>query len=436
MTDRRPIVPVLRPLDAWATVPGSKSITNRALVCALLARGTSVLHGVAPGDDSLAMLEAVEVLGGAVQRVDDIAHIDGLDGVLGTVHTVLHAGLAGTTSRFLTAVAALGARDVTIDGDLPLRRRPMAPLHTALAQLGAHLVAETPGHLPVTVTGPAQGGRVSIPGDVSSQYVTALMLIGPLLAGGLVLELSSPLVSRPYVTMTAAVMAAFGVDDVVVGDEVITVPPGRYRGVEYHIEPDASSASYPLAAAAITGGRVVVPRLRRASLQGDAVFVDLLAAMGVAVSETPDGMTCDARGVRLRGLGRVDLRDASDLVPTVAVVAAFADSPTHIDGVGFIRAKESDRLGDLARELAVLGIDSVPHDDGLTVLPATTAGGRIHGGTVATHHDHRLAMALALVGLTTPGVWIEEPAVVSKSWPGYFDAFEAWSVPHPHRPDR
>ena len=306
----------------------------------------------------------------------------------------------------------------------------MAPLHDALAHLGAHISAQPPGHLPVTVTGRARGGRVSIPGDVSSQYVTALMLIGPLLEHGLVLELTSRLVSRPYVTMTAAVMADFGVETVEVGDEVITVAPGRYRGTDYRIEPDASSASYPLAAAAITGGRVLVPRLRRASLQGDAIMVELLAAMGVTVTETDEGVLCDARGVTLKGLGHIDLSDASDLVPTVAVVAAFADSPTHIDGVGFIRAKESDRLGDLARELAVLGIEAVPHADGLTVMPATSGGGRVHGGTVATHHDHRLAMALALVGLVTPGVWIEDPAVVSKSWPDYFDAFDSWSVPN------
>lgn len=429
MTDRRPIAPVLTPIDTVAPVPGSKSITNRALICALLARGTSQLHGVAPGDDSQAMVEAVEVLGGAVQQLDDAVRIDGLDAALAPVHTVLNASLAGTTSRFLTAVAALGTQPITVDGEPPLRRRPMAPLHEALGRLGAHVVADPPGHLPVTVTGPAHGGRVSLPGDVSSQYVTALMLIGPLLGDGLVLELTSPLVSRPYVTMTAAVMAAFGVDDVVVGDTVITVPPGRYQGVTYRIEPDASSASYPLVAAAITGGRALVPRLRRASLQGDIVMVDLLAAMGVAVTDTAEGIVVDARGVRLKGLGSVDLRDASDLVPTVAVAAAFADSPTHIDGVGFIRAKESDRLGDLARELAVLGIHAVTHDDGLTVMPLASGGGRAHGGTVATHHDHRLAMALALVGLTTPGVWIEDPSVVSKSWPGYFEAFEAWSVP-------
>jgi 3-phosphoshikimate 1-carboxyvinyltransferase len=270
---------------------------------------------------------------------------------------------------------------------------------------------------------------VSLPGDVSSQYVTALMLIGPLLTGGLVIELTSPLVSRPYVTMTAEVMASFGVGEVTVGQDRIVVPDGRYQGCQYVIEPDASSASYPLAAAAITGGRVVVERLSRQSLQGDAVFLDLLGHMGVTVLDTADGVLCDARGVALRGLGRVDLRDASDLVPTVAVLAAFADGPTRIDGVGFIRAKESDRLGDLSKELAVLGITATPHDDGITIEPPGLTGGHVRGGRVATHHDHRLAMALALVGLATPGVTVEDPQVVTKSWPGYFEAFESWSQP-------
>lgn len=430
MQRSRLIAPVLEPIDARVAVPGSKSITNRALICALLADGHSTLVGVAPGDDSTAMVDAVEALGGAIGLDGpETVHLDGLGGSVRPLRRHLDAGLAGTTSRFLTAVAALGTEPITIDGEAPLRRRPMAPLHTALEQLGAAVRAEPRGHLPVTITGPAHGGTVRLPGDVSSQYVTALMLIGPLLSGGLVIDLTSPLVSRPYVTMTAEVMAAFGVGGVTVGRDRIAVPPSRYRGTDYVIEPDASSASYPLAAAALTGGRVAVARLRRDSLQGDAVFLDLLSAMGVRVVETADGVVCDARGVDLRGLDRVDLRDASDLVPTVAVVAAFADRPTRIDGVGFIRAKESDRLGDLATELAVLGITATPHDDGITITPPRLDGGHPRGGRVATHHDHRLAMALALVGLTTPGVSIDDPQVVSKSWPGYFEAFDSWSEP-------
>jgi len=427
--EARTITPVGSPIDASVTVPGSKSITNRALVCALLAAGASDLVGVAPGDDSRAMLDAVGQLGGAVTRTaDDTVHLWGLGGRLQPISRRLDAGLAGTTSRFLTAVVALGSEPITVDGAEPLRRRPMGPLHEAIAHLGAQVQAHPPGHLPVTVTGPVHGGLVSLPGDVSSQYVTALMLIGPLLDGGLVIELTSPLVSRPYVTMTASVMESFGVEGIAVGDHRITVPPGRYRPTRYIVEPDASSASYPLAAAAITAGRVTVAHLHRSSLQGDAVILDLLRAMGVRVEDEPGGVVCDARGVTLRGLGRVDLRDASDLVPTLAVLAAFADSPTQIEGVGFIRAKESDRLGDLAGELRALGIRADAQADGLTIEPTPVAPPRTGGVRVATHHDHRLAMALALVGLATPGVIIENPDVVTKSWPGYFEAFDSWSA--------
>jgi 3-phosphoshikimate 1-carboxyvinyltransferase len=253
---------------------------------------------------------------------------------------------------------------------------------------------------------------------VSSQFVTALMLIGPALPAGLEIRLTSPLVSRPYVAITAAVMADFGIDGAEVGAEVIRVPHGTYRARDHRIEPDASSASYPLAAAAICGGRVRVEGLGTAALQGDAAFADLLGAMGCTVERTDDAVTVSRAGQPLVGID-IDMSDISDLVPTVATVAAFATTPTRIRGVGFIRGKESDRLGDLAAELARLGITAVEHADGLEVLPSSP-----HAGTVDTHHDHRLAMALSLVGLVTPGVVVRDPAVVSKSWPDWWGVLD------------
>jgi 3-phosphoshikimate 1-carboxyvinyltransferase len=258
-----------------------------------------------------------------------------------------------------------------------------------------------------------------LPGDVSSQYVSALMMIGPYVAGGLRIELSSELVSRPYVEMTAAVMAAFGVDGVLVGASEVVVPPGRYVGRRYDVEPDASSASYPLAVAAVVGGRVTVDRLGAATLQGDAVFADLLALMGCDVERTDRAVTVVRQpGRPLTGID-VDLADASDLVPTLAAVAAAATTPSRITGVGFVRGKESDRLGDLAAELAVLGADVEVLEDGLAIRPAALHGGRVH-----THHDHRLAMALSVLGCVVPGVEVVDPGVVSKSWPGYWEALE------------
>lgn len=418
------------PLDAVVEVPGSKSIANRALICAALAEGQSVLTRVPTGDDTEAMLECLRVLGTHAERSDDAVTVVGGRARLLPGPRLLPARLAGTTSRFVTALAALGPGPYTIDGEPPLRRRPMAPLHDALAALGVQVEAGgDPGHLPVTVCGPPVVGdgtpEIALPGDVSSQYLSALMLIAPCLPHGMRLVLTSPLVSRPYVHMTAAVMAAFGVPGTEVGAQRVMVPAGRYRPRMYEIEPDASSASYPLAAAAICGGTVRVPGLGSESLQGDAAFADVLAEMGCQVARDAGG-TGVARlpGAALHGID-IDLADMSDLVPTLAAVAAFAEGPVRVRGVGFIRSKESDRLGALCTELRRAGIDAVDDADGLTVRPS-----RPHGAVLATHHDHRLAMAFALIGLGVTDedrgpVEVSDPSVVAKSWPGFWAMLEA-----------
>lgn len=417
------------PLLATVLVPGSKSVSNRVLVCAALAEGESHLSNLAPGDDTTAMLECVAQLGAGVLLGPDpdSATVVGTCGELRPGPLALHTRLAGTTSRFVTALAALGAGPYTIDGEPPLRTRPMTPLHDALVALGAGVTpGEGWGHLPVTVAGPpattAAGGTphrgvVAIRGDVSSQYISALMMIGPYLPGGLRIELTTPLVSRSYVGITSAVMATFGIDGVEVGDAHVVVPAGRYRAADVSIEPDASSASYPLSAAAIAGGAVSVPGLTSDSLQGDARFVDVLESMGCEVRVDGSGTTVLRFGP-LRGID-IDMVDMSDLVPTLAVVAPFAHTRTTIRGVGFIRHKESDRLGDLCAELRSTGIDARETDDGLVVEP-----GPPHGAVLGTHHDHRLAMAFALLGLYVDGIEIEDPAVVSKSWPGYWSMLE------------
>jgi 3-phosphoshikimate 1-carboxyvinyltransferase len=415
------------PVIADVHVPPSKSIVNRALICAALAEGSSTITGIAPGDDTAAMISCLQQLGCGigirVEGDDRIADVVGMGGELTPGPMTLHAGLAGTTSRFITALSALGTGEYTIDGHPPLRARPMAPLHDSLAALGARVTpGEAAGHLPVTIEGPLRrADAVVMPGDVSSQYITAMMLIAPYVPGGLKLWLSSGLVSRPYLEMTRAVMSAFGHDGVELRDRHVTVEPGEYWPTEFTVEPDASSASYPLAAAAMVGGAVSVRGLGSASLQGDARFVDILASMGCMVTQgTHDTVVMRRRDTPLRGV-EVDMADVSDLVPTVAVVATQAVTPTRITGVGFIRAKESDRLGDLADELRRTGAIVSVEPDGLLIEPTDL----LHGARLFTHHDHRLAMAFGLLGLVVDGIEIVEPSVVSKSWPSYWDALAA-----------
>lgn len=397
-------------------VPGSKSVANRALICAALADGTSTLRGLPGGDDTAAMISALRDLGVAIHSpslgtVSDTIRITGGRPTGGTAW----AELAGTTSRFLLALAATGGSPVTVDGGDPLRRRPMGPLLDALTAIGARVDARD-GHLPATITGPAHGGPVTVRGDVSSQFISALMLIAPTLSEGITITVSGDLVSRPYVDLTARVMAAFGHHAVTISDASITVDPGGYRATEFTVEADASSASYPLAIAAATGGTVTIPGLDLPSSQGDIAIVDLLAAMGCRV-ETSTGVTLAGPDGPLAGID-IDMADISDLVPTVAVLACLADGPSRIRGVGFIRAKESDRLGDLSTELRRCGAVIEVLNDGLAIDPRGTD---LSGARLDTHHDHRLAMAFAVLGAAIGGIEILEPTVVTKSWPGFWD---------------
>ena len=403
------------PIRATIAVPGSKSIANRALVCAALAAGRSTIEHVAPGDDTVAMIEGLRNLGTNITVSGATVMVDG--GALRGGATI-DARLAGTTSRFLTALAALSLEPTVVDGGDALRRRPMAELHDSLRSLGAD-VRSTNGCLPVTVARAAlTGGRVELRGDVSSQFVSALMMIGPTLPGGLRIDLSTPLVSRPYVAITASVMSSFGAEGITVGERTIGVESSAYRACSYAIESDASSASYPLAAAAITGGAVRVLGIGRGALQGDARFADLMADMGCRVERDESGTTVIGTG-RLRGID-VDMADISDLVPTVAAVAAFADTPTRITGVGFIRHKESDRIADVVDGLRAIGCPAEETTDGLVVRPVDRASYR--GTSLRVHDDHRLAMSWSLLALAVPEVEVDDPTVVAKSWP------EWWTV--------
>ncbi len=403
-------------------VPGSKSIANRALICAALAETRSVITNCAPGDDTQAMLESLETLGVKTLQDGTTIRVESQIDLKATQPQQLRTRLAGTTSRFLTALCALRSGQTTIDGYAPLRNRPMIGLHDALSSLGASVKSlNIPGHLPVVVQrGSSWQARIAIDSTTSSQFISALMMIAPYLPDGLEIELRGEAVSRGYLDMTVGVMRAFGAQTEIAGN-VIWVSPGAYQGVDFAVEPDASSASYPSAAAAITGRRLTIEGLNRNSLQRDVEFFDVLSQMGCEVRQQQDGILISRDlGQPLRGVS-VDMSQISDCVPTLAIVALFADSPTTISGVGFIRAKESDRIGDLASELRKIGAQIDEHTDGLTVTPAV-----LHGASLATHDDHRLAMAFAVAKLQVKSIEVQNPEVVSKSWPSYFEDFESF----------
>lgn len=420
------VEPLAGPLDAVVSLPGSKSLTNRALVCAALAEGTSVLEGALLADDTEAMLEGLAALGvgvtpdWAAERVEVV----GCAGrPLGDV-ALVDARLSGTTSRFLLPVAALGAGLRRVDGANRLRDRPMGPALDALRALGAELhEVGAPGHLPVEVIGGTlAGGEVAISGDVSSQFLSGLLLAGPAMRTGLTVRVTTELVSRPYVDMTVAVMAAFGAEVARPDDQTWVVAPQAYRATTYAVEPDASAASYAFAAAALVGGRVAVEGLGTGSLQGDVAFVDILEQMGATVERSAGRIAVEGTGI-LHGVD-VDLSQVSDTAQTLAVVAAFADGPTRITGIGFIRGKETDRIAAVVTELRRSGIDAAEEADGLVVHP-----GPVHPATIETYDDHRMAMAFALLGLRAPGIRIADPGCVAKTFPGYWSMLDGLRGP-------
>ena len=410
------VVPRLRgPIQSSVVVPGSKSLANRALVIAGLL-GNVTLSNVPDGDDTVAMCEALGRLGAEVTVRGSTVRIGRPIDRSRPSPVTLDARLAGTTSRFLVALSALIEGETTVTGSHALRRRPMDELTQALVALGARVTpAGEAGRLPLVVSrAQCRGGRLTLSGEVSSQFVTALMLVAPVLEGGLSIDVTGDLVSASYVGLTTHVMAHFGVGVTISGNS-ISVAQGGYVGRDFAVAPDASSASYPLALVAVHGGAMRIEGLGRSGDQGDFRILEILESFGCSVTRSGDDVTVERNvGEGLRAID-VDMRDCSDLVPTVAVLAAVADGTSRLRGVGFIRNKESDRIGDLARELRVLGCRVDEESDGLTIT-----GGAVHGGVVSTHHDHRLAMAFGVIGSAVDGVMLDDEAVVSKSWPTYW----------------
>jgi 3-phosphoshikimate 1-carboxyvinyltransferase len=424
MTPARTMTPLSQPVDAEVQVVGSKSFTNRALIVAALARGDSLLTGALFSDDTRYMAEALRALGIEVEADEARATlaVRGKDGHVPNQQARCFVGNAGTAARFLPLLMALGAGVYELDGIPRMRERPIAPLLDALAALGVRVEClGAPGCVPLRVHGGSLvGGQVSIPGNISSQYISGLMMAAPVLRDGLVLKIEGELVSRPYLEMTAQTMRDFGAELARDGERTFRISGGQhYLGRHYAVEPDASAASYFFAAAAITGGRVRVAGLGTRSLQGDRNLVHIFARMGCRVTEadTYTEVQGPAPGA-LMGVD-VDMADLSDVAQTLAVVAPFASTPTRVTGIGFIRKKETDRVGAVVRELTRLGVPAQEEPDGFVIQPGLPLPGEVE-----TYEDHRMAMSFALLGLVRPGIVISNPGCVSKTFPTYFDVLE------------
>jgi len=427
------------PLDATIRPPGSKSITNRALVCAALADGTSTLRGALDSEDTQVMAQGLRQLGIDVasepapstasngpsgsecpSRGNLTLTVAGCGGVLPAGGADLYVANSGTTVRFLTAMVTLGHGTYRLDGTPRMRERPVGDLLDTLGQLGADATSQTGNDCPPVVVRAAGlgGGKATIRGDISSQFLSGLLMVSPCAGSEVDLRAVGPLVSQPYVRMTLEVMRAFGVDVATEDLGRFTVPTRpRYRACTFDIEPDASAASYFWGAAAIAGGKVTVEGLTRDAIQGDVGFCQCLQRMGCRVQYGGRGIT--VHGGTLTGID-VNMNAMSDTVQTLAAVALFARGPTTMTGVAHIRHKETDRIGDLARELRKLGAEVEELPDGLRIVPAPP-----RGATIETYNDHRMAMSMALVGLRVPGVVIENPECTGKTYPRFFEDLQS-----------
>lgn len=377
-------------------VPGSKSLTNRALICAALAEGTSELHGASLSDDSRRLVECLRRAGVGIAEGPDLLRVEGTGRVPAT-RGEFYVGNAGTAMRFLTAYLALGEGHYTVDGDERMRERPIGDLVDALTHLGCRIrYGGTHGCPPLILDARGlDGGRVRVKADTSSQFVSALLLVSPRARTPIDLEIVEA-VSEPYIEMTRSVLRAFANG------------PCAYR-----VEADAASANYFLAAAAATRGRSIVRGIGRDTVQGEIRFVDVLEKMGCAVTRGADFF--EVRGGDLRGVD-VDMNAIPDSVQTLAAIAIFAKGATRIRNVANLRVKETDRISALARELRKLGATVEEFPDGLSIEP-----GRITPASIATYRDHRMAMSFAIAALAVPGIAIENPECVSKSFPGFFE---------------
>jgi 3-phosphoshikimate 1-carboxyvinyltransferase len=417
------IIPLTGPLDARVAVPGSKSITNRAMILAAMAQGRSVLDSVLVSDDTRYMTDALRTLGFLVET-DEQAHritVGGRGGVIPAHGGEIFVGGAGTVMRFIVAMVTLGEGRFRIDGNQRMRQRPIGPQLDAMQRLGASVYSERNNNCPPVIVDASrarfEGGTTSIDARVSSQFVSAMLMPAPIWKAGLKLGVIGD-AARPFIDMTLRLMEAWGAHSIVDADQIVVSGGQWYRAQRFVVEPDASSASYFAAAAALLGGTVRIEGLASNSVQGDIGFLGVLQRMGARVTWHPDCVEVAGTG-QLTGVD-VAMNSMPDMVPTLAAIAPFASSLTKIRNVAFIRHHESDRIRALATELRRIGADVNETEDGLEIRPST-----MHPAPIETYDDHRIAMSFAVLGLKLPGLKIKHPGCVAKTFPDFFDRLAA-----------
>ncbi|MEV5414405.1 3-phosphoshikimate 1-carboxyvinyltransferase [Thermopolyspora sp. NPDC052614] len=400
------------PVRATVRLPGSKSVTNRALPLAALAEAPGTVRRALRSRDADLMAAALRALGAGLTASDESVSAADWHVVPGPIRggASIDVGLAGTVMRFVPPIAGLADGEVRFDGDAAARRRPMGPLLAALRELGARVDGDA---LPFTIRGPIRGGEVTLDASASSQLVSGLLLAAPRFDKGVtVRHVGPPVPSAPHIEMTVRMLREAGarVDD---GErDVWRVEPGPIAALDLTVEPDLSNAAPFLAAALVTGGEVTVPGWPERTTQGGDALRGLLAEMGATVTRVPEGL-------RVTGTGRVggidaDLHDVGELTPTIAALAALADGPSTLRGVAHLRGHETDRLAALAAEINALGGDARETADGLEIRPRPLRGGVFH-----SYEDHRMATAGAVIGLVVPGVEVENIATTAKTLPEF-----------------
>ena len=420
-----------KPIDWTVEVPGSKSMTNRALLMAALADGETTLNGVLFSDDSRHFLSSLESLGFTL-AIDEAAKrvtVTGLNGRLPVTEGEIYVGSAGTAARFLTAMLGMAEGTFTIQASEQMKRRPMKPLFDVLSDMGAEITClEEEGFLPIRIKGigraAATEGVRTVKLDISksTQFLSALLLISPMVKQGLHIEITSERTDGAYIRITRKMMAQWGADTAFDGRCYDTAQGIAYTAGTYQIEPDVSAACYFYAAAALTGGRALVRNVTRECMQGDLQFLEVLAQMGCTVGETADGLAVQgAAGGRMQGI-TVDMKDFSDQTMTLAALAPFADGRVRIENVGHIRGQESDRIHAIVTELRRLGIRCEEEEAAINVYP-----GQPSAGVVQTYEDHRMAMAFSLIGLRADGIEIANPECCRKTFEEYFEILEAFT---------